>query len=225
MVMQRTAEPELMNDLAQVDAYSRADFSSSNARFVAQTVALFPGLPAQGAVLDIGCGPGDITLRLARALPGCVLRGTDGAENMIARARCALLVEPDLKPRVHFAVARLPEAQSARAAYDLIVSNSVLHHLTDPLDLWRAIRAHGRPGTAVHVVDLRRPSSRVEARELVSRYTTPADSPLLREDYFNSLLAAYETAEVAAQLRDAQLPRLNVQAVGDRYLSVIGWLD
>ena len=63
--MQRIPEPELMDEAEQARAYAQADFAEPNQRFVDCFEAEFPELQ-QGAVLDLGCGPGDIVLRLAR---------------------------------------------------------------------------------------------------------------------------------------------------------------
>jgi hypothetical protein len=63
--MERIVEPELMDDEAQARAYAEADFEEPNARFVALYREFVGALPAGAAVLDLGCGPGDITLRLA----------------------------------------------------------------------------------------------------------------------------------------------------------------
>ena len=51
----------------------------------------------------------------------------------------------------------LVDAKQTRlaAGYDVIFSNSLLHHLPDPLPMWREIRRLARPGTIVFVRDLR----------------------------------------------------------------------
>ena len=66
--MQRIPEPELMDEFDQARAYAAADFSEPNERFVELFLATFPGFD-RGTILDLGCGPGDIALRLAGRLP------------------------------------------------------------------------------------------------------------------------------------------------------------
>ena len=51
--------------------------------------------------------------------------------------------------------------------FDAVVSNSLLHHMSDPLDLWKAVRSCAAPGAGVLVMDLFRPASRQEARSIV----------------------------------------------------------
>jgi len=102
-----------------------------------------------------------------------------------------------------------------------VVSNSLLHHLHDPAGLWRMIRARGAAGAAVVVMDLMRPASESAARALVEAYA--ADEPeVLRRDFYNSLLAAFEPGEVRQQLAAAGLGHFSVTEASDRHLVVRG---
>ena len=65
--MKRRPEPELMDSEVQTLAYAEADFNESNSLFTERFLARFPRLPEHGRLADLGCGPGDITIRLARA--------------------------------------------------------------------------------------------------------------------------------------------------------------
>jgi ubiquinone/menaquinone biosynthesis C-methylase UbiE len=220
--MQRVLEPELMDDAAQALAYARADFAEPNGRFVEEFDRRFPGFGA-GRIADLGCGPGDIVIRLARRYPRAGLVGVDGADAMLAHARAALAADPALRARVSFELGLLPAAPRGAAVFDAIVSNSLLHHLPDPDVLWTTVRRIGRPGAAVMVMDLARPASREHAAGIVAQYA--ADEPeVLREDFYNSLLAAFEPAEVEAQLARAGLAGFTVGMVSDRHWLASGRL-
>lgn len=71
--MQRRPETELMNDPVQAGAYAEADFESAHQSFIDLFVEKFPQLDITGEVLDLGCGPGDVTRRFARAFPNALL--------------------------------------------------------------------------------------------------------------------------------------------------------
>ena len=88
--MDRRPEPELMDSEAQTHAYAVADFSDANALFTESFLERFADLPAQGALIDLGCGPADICLRLAERLPAWRITGLDAGENMLRRAREAI---------------------------------------------------------------------------------------------------------------------------------------
>jgi SAM-dependent methyltransferase len=220
--MQRIPEAELMDEFEQARAYAEADFSEPNERFVELFATEFPAFHA-GTVLDLGCGPGDITLRLARRNAGLQVDGLDGSQPMLDFGECALREDPDLASRVRFVRGKLPGASLPRSRYDAVVSNSLLHHLHDPQVLWRAVLALGTPGAAVLVMDLYRPASIAAAREIVER-NAGGEPEVLKQDFYNSLCAAFDPAEVRDQLASCGLGMLEVRTVSDRHLLVAGRL-
>lgn len=217
--MQRTPEPELMDDPEQVAAYLAADFSVPDAAFTEACLAWFAacGVPAPAGIVDLGCGPGNIALRLAAALPDADIIGLDGAPTMLDAAR---LRTPE-GARVSWVVSTLPETGLPEAAFEAVVSNSLLHHLHDPAMLWAAIRRLARPGAPFVVGDLRRPATPDEAVALAKRHADRAPD-VLRRDFLASLHAAFEPAEVVAQLTAAGLHAADVHVTSDRHLRIVG---
>ena len=220
--MKRRPEPELMDSEAQTLAYAEADFDEANTLFTERFLARFSDLPARGRLADLGCGPGDITIRLARALPGWELTGLDAGPNMLKQAG-RRLADPSLAQRVRFRLAYLPDPELHSAEWDAVVSNSLLHHLPRPAVLWDSIVQLGAPGAAVQVMDLMRPDSEDHAQRLVEHYAVDAPA-VLREDFYNSLLAAYTPEEVSGQLIQAGLDRLKIESASDRHWIVSGTL-
>lgn len=213
--MDRIPEPELMIEADQVQAYAAGDFEEPHQRFVELLLERLPRLASVGHAVDIGCGPGDIARRLARALPGWHVHGVDGSAPMLAHAREAA-ARSALGGRLSFHECHLPDGAPPRPHYDLLVSNSLLHHLVDPLALWRSISSLSRPGSAVFVMDLLRPAAVLDAERLVDQYSA-GEPDVLRRDFYNSLLAAYRPDEVRDQLRRAGLDELEVEVVSDRH--------
>lgn len=231
--MQRIPEPELMDEALQALAYAEADFSRTDQAFVACILdRLREASVSPQRLLDLGCGPGNISFPLAEALPTLPLLAIDGAAAMLAPARRRQQAEPDRWPLLRFLTACLPLSTGAlrglpamfQPPFQVLVSNSLLHHLHHPDVLWRALRQLGAPGSLVMLRDLRRPAS-IEALEaLVARHAGTAP-PVLQRDYRASLHAAFRPEEVEEQLRSAGLGCLRVQALEDRYLDVTGQLD
>lgn len=218
--MLRTLEPELMLASDQALAYAEADFSETDDRFVERFRQLF-GSDFAGEILDLGCGPGNIALRMVRAFQACTVTGVDGSVAMldIARKRAAALGQEAF--RIRFVESILPSAVLPMHSADAVVSNSLLHHLHEPSALWLTLRQVSVRRAPVLIVDLRRPETEAEARRIVEAYA--ADEPeVLRKDFYNSLLAAFEPDEVKNQLQRAGLHGLHVQTVGDRHLEVFG---
>lgn len=174
----------------------------------------------EGAVLDLGCGPGDIIFRFVHAYPRCVVHGVDGAAAMLAHGRHRLERE-GLGERARLIEGYLPGAALPLDAYDAVISNSLLHHMRDPIVLWDTVKQFGKSGAPVFIMDLLRPTDRQQAQALVDEYAA-GEPDVLRHDFFHSLLAAYRVDEVTEQLRVAGLDSLNIEQISDRHLLVHG---
>ncbi|HKJ71432.1 MAG TPA: class I SAM-dependent methyltransferase [Gammaproteobacteria bacterium] len=221
--MERTPEPELMDDEAQARAYAEADFEEVNSGFVEGFRAEFPWLGGSPFILDLGCGPGDIPLRLARAIPGALVQAVDGSPAMMDLAREAV-AGTDEEGRIMLVISTVLDLEPPPMPFHAVVSNSLLHHLHDPSDLWGTIARVAGEGTAVYIMDLQRPESPEAAAAIVDQYA--ADEPeQLRTDFYNSLLAAFTPDEVQAQVDEAALEGLAVASAGDRHLLVRGTLE
>ena len=217
MSMQRRPEAELMDDVAQAAAYAGADFSAANELFVDSLMARCQ-LASGAHVLDLGCGPADIPCRLAARIPGIHIDAIDGAAAMLALARRAVAAA-SLDDRITLIQQHIYPGMPFAGRYDAIISNSLLHHLDDPMTLWEVIRDNLPAGAAVVIMDLCRPVSEAAVSELVTQYAAN-DPPVLRHDFRASLHAAYTRAEVTAQLQAAGLTWLHCEVVSDRHLLV-----
>ena len=207
-----------MDDPAQVQAYAAADFSQENQGFVERFRDCFPEF-TDGHVLDLGCGPGDIPIRFAQAIPSCRIIGVDASEPMIGLA-VETVKRAGLADRITFRCERF-QAVSLVEPVDAAVSNSLLHHVPNPLQFWYRLRQLVKPGSPVLVMDLLRPDSPEEAQAIVDRYAAK-EPDILRRDFYNSLLAAFTEDEVAAQLAEMNLSRLIIDVVDDRHWVVSG---
>lgn len=217
--MDRIPEPELMDEDEQARAYAEADFEEPHTHCLELLRESVPDLPARGVAVDLGCGPGDITFRFARAFPEWQVDGIDGAAAMLRHGQEALMRD-NLSERVRLIHAYLPVDALPREDYDFIFSNSLLHHLSQPGVLWETVRAASRPGTPIFIMDLARPESREQAEKFVDEYAD-GEPAILRKDFFHSLLAAYRVDEIEEQCAQAGLD-LNVRMVSDRHWIAVG---
>ena len=217
--MQRVPEPELMDDPAQALAYAGADFSEPHQAFVAHFRERFPDFHS-GSVLDLGCGNADVSVRFCAAYPGVRLLGIDGAQAMLNLGLRAV-EQAGMSACISLQKVYLPDSSLSRLRFDAVISNSLLHHLDDPVTLWQTVKAVAQVGAPILIMDLLRPSNLKEARKLVEAYAEDAPE-LLRRDFFNSLLAAYRPEEIRAQLQQAGLPPLQIEIVSDRHMLIWG---
>ena len=218
--MQRIPEPELMDNADQARAYAEADFEQPHARFVELFRQEFPRNDIHGRVLDLGCGPCDISCRMAGSYTACTIDAVDGSAAMLSHGR-ERVSRHGLGGRIHLYQRYLPDDPLPSPAYGTIISNSLLHHLASAQTLWRTIQRAAAPAAVIFVMDLMRPASRKQARRLVAEYAAQ-EPPVLQHDFYHSLLAAYTVEEIRTQLTMAGLHGLQVQAVSDRHLIVSG---
>ena len=228
--MQRCPEPELMNASDQVIAYAEADFSSGDHSFVERLLELIDHfcstLPPGSLILDLGCGPGNISERLAACLPLSEVIGIDGASSMISMANQKLFCRRPAITNLNYQLVDLShycldDIQDIKGA-SVIVSNSFLHHLHAPQALWASVKQLAAPNALMLHRDLRRPSNELEVDALCDRYVSEVPS-VLQRDFRASLKAAFTVDEVSEQLELAGLSQFKVKEIGDRYLEVCGW--
>jgi cyclopropane fatty-acyl-phospholipid synthase-like methyltransferase len=125
-----------------------------------------------------------------------------------------------LTDRITLRCERFEEVAGARIV-DAVISNSLLHHLPNPLLFWQKLRQLVKPGAPVLVMDLLRPESSEAAQAIVDQYA--ANEPdILRRDFYNSLLAAFTEDEIGSQLARMNLTRLLIDIPDDRHWVVGG---
>ena len=218
--MDRVVEPELMVDADQAQAYSDANFAESHQAAVTRFAVAFPGF-APVRMLDLACGPADITVRFARAFAETTIVGLEGSPAMLELG-VQRVEREQLGGRISFTHRVLPDDDLADlGVFDAVVSTNSLHHFHDPSVLWHAMRKAAAPGAHLFVQDLMRPPSRDAARALVDGYAAGAPD-VLRRDFLHSLWAAFTPDEVRDQLADAGLAGFDVAPVSDRHLVVHG---
>jgi len=231
MNMKRLPEPELMQGLLQVKAYAEADFSKSDESLISciEEYVLKKGLKVTSSslIVDIGCGPGNITERLHATWPWAEVIGIDGSEPMltIARSRASESNFCDVRGEIRYCCWDISSIADGSVdlgkSANLIVSNSLLHHIHSPHSFWEALKGLSNKGTVHFHRDLRRPPSLYEAIALQEKYLSNSPEVLVN-DYLASMQAAFTVAEVQSQLENEGFDQLNVYEVEDRYLDVVG---
>jgi ubiquinone/menaquinone biosynthesis C-methylase UbiE len=208
----RAPEPEVMDDLGEVEAYSsaaaQAHLDAIDQTFIEHAVRLVRGCE-MGRALDVGTGPGQIVMKLARRLPRWKFTGVDRSRGMIAQARASLLaLGEELSGRVGFELAdgnRLPFPDES---FELVMCNSVLHHLAEPQKLLSEMARLTAANGAILLRDLRRPGRL--SFPLHVRWHGRNYSGEMRRLYRDSVRAAYTAAELERMLEASRIPGARV---------------
>jgi len=199
-----------MDDLGEVEAYSsaaaQAYLNTIDDTLVEHALRLVKGRE-RGRALDIGTGPGQIVIKLAKRLAEWKFVGVDRSPGMIAQAQLAS-ASGELAGRVEFHVADGNHLPFPDSSFDLVMCNSVLHHLAEPEKLLSEMSRLVNSGGAILLRDLRRPG----------RFTYPLHvrwhgrhySGLMNQLYCDSVRSAYTVPELKRMLDSAALPRTRV---------------
>lgn len=216
--MKRIIEPELMSDKEQAAAYANANFEEPHNHFVELlSLSMGENFPEFGNVIDLGTGAADIAIRFASNYPCFEVDAIDGSCAMIAEGKKAI-DKVRLNDRINLIHSSIQDITLAEKEYAIVFSNSLLHHLHDPMALWELIKnAKGDP--LVFIMDLMRPKNIQKIDELVHEYAGN-EPEILQKDFKNSLKAAFTPEEVVLQLQDIGLDGLKVTVVSDRHIVV-----
>lgn len=190
-MLARIPEPEVMDGPEEAVAYDAMNHSEVNQLFTDD--ALAAGEPL-GPVLDLGAGNGLIAILLAKRLPGRIVIAADASAPMLELAR-KHLVREGLTERVRLDWVRAQALWYHDGVYPLVVSNSLVHHLADPLPALKEAWRVTQPGGRLFFRDLARPADEPALSGLVSRYA--GDAPeRARQLFADSLRAAFTVEEV-----------------------------
>jgi trans-aconitate methyltransferase len=181
--MQRCLEPELMLDDEQVKAFVEGskDYGIDGFLYLYKKYA---GL-IKGKVVDLGSGPGQYIDALSKEYSDLEVVGYDGSPAMV-----------NLSSNV-----TLSNIYNVVDTADLVMSTNTLHHIHNPEKFWNVAKTIA---PNVFVMDLVRPPNEETANAIVGTFAKN-DSDIFKQDYYNSLCAAFSVEELQDQIKDTNL--------------------
>jgi ubiquinone/menaquinone biosynthesis C-methylase UbiE len=213
-MLTRELEPEVMDTLDDARDYNAMDHTGPNRAFVDRLI----GLRAAGRMIDLGTGPGDIPLLIAAKAPTARITAVDLSHHMLDIAR-AKLARTALAGRIELRVADVKRLPFPDGAFDVVFSNTILHHIPSPLEMLREARRVLRPGGVLLIRDLYRPADAATLDGLVSLHAAGCDAAQ-RAMFRASLHAALTPDELRNLAREAGMTDVEVVVDTDRHMSL-----
>ena len=228
--MERIPEPELMVEKEQVISYDEADFSEGEVNLINQINYYLLrnniSLGERDLIVDLGCGPGNISEKLAMKWPNTEVVGIDGSKEMILRAEYNKNISANKKLKnLRYICSEIKDIKSnkilLKKKISLLVSNSLIHHITHLEDFFNTIRSLSSNITVNFHKDLKRPLDEKSALELKAQCSSKYNE-ILTNDYYASLRASYTFKELKNFTLENDLSSLDVFEDGDKYLILYG---
>jgi ubiquinone/menaquinone biosynthesis C-methylase UbiE len=169
-----------------------------------------------GKALEIGPGPGYVSIEMARLLPEVEIVGLDVSETMIEIAT-RNADEYGASKRVEFRQGDASEMPFEESSFDFLISCGSLHHWKKPARVFEEIHRVLKPGCSALIDDLRRDTPEESVREWTSGHV----SRLMRWGAKHSFSEAYTAREIGGILEDSAFEDFDVK-VGEMNLEI--WL-
>jgi ubiquinone/menaquinone biosynthesis C-methylase UbiE len=214
-MLERVLEQEIMDSEQDAHEYAAFDNTAVNDEFVEHALTL---TPTSGVVLDIGTGPGDIAVLLATRAPGLRVVAIDLGEHMLKLAR-ANVVRAGLADRIEVLRVNAKTTGRPAASFDMVIANSLVHHMPEPLELFREMARIARPGAGIFVKDLHRPESESELQKLVDTYAAGC-TPYQVQSFADSLRAGLTVEEISRICTSVGWGDVTVRRCSDRHWCV-----
>jgi ubiquinone/menaquinone biosynthesis C-methylase UbiE len=238
-MLQRVLEPEVMDSTEDAREYDSMDHSAVNAVFVDDLLTAFnealrgdwsrirPGwMRAVGRanrILDLGAGTAQIPIELLRRLPHSYITAVDAAEQMLALAQ-KNIAAAGLTDRIELIPADAKHLPFDDTSYDVVISNSIVHHIPEPGAVFaEAIRVTSPGGLLFHR-DLARPADESQLEHFVANYAGDA-TPYQRKLFADSLRASLTVEEVQALVGKHGFAPETVQMTSDRHWTWVASID
>ncbi|XXX75708.1 class I SAM-dependent methyltransferase [Sorangium sp. So ce134] len=212
MSLVRVLEPEVMDTEEDARAYDSMDHAAVNTAFCDALLSHDPDL---AYALDIGTGTCLLPIELCRRVPTARIKAIDLSASMLDLGR-RRVEQAGLTGAIALALADAKALVEPDETFSAVLSNSVVHHIPEPMQVMREMLRVLRPGGLLFVRDLVRPEDEASVAALVAAVAAN-DTAYQRALFDASLRAALSLDEVREILRSLGIPPECAQVTSDRH--------
>jgi predicted protein tyrosine phosphatase/ubiquinone/menaquinone biosynthesis C-methylase UbiE len=210
--MQRVLEPEVMDSWEEAIEYDSMDFIEVNAAFAKSAAALGPVF---GNVLDAGTGTARIPIALCQLRPEWKLTCIDLSANML-KVGAENVDRAGVRSQISLELIDAKAMPYPDHYFDMVISNSIIHHLPDPLPFLQEVQRVLKPQGAIFLRDLLRPEKLEMRDNLVELYAGNCNAHQ-KQLFSDSLQAAFTLDEVEEMIENAGLDGVRIYESSDRH--------
>jgi ubiquinone/menaquinone biosynthesis C-methylase UbiE len=207
MALDRVLEPEVMDSEQEAQEYNDMDHSLVNQRFVEEIIAFAKSTIDSdqelelGDVLDLGTGTALIPIELCKQHEHCRVMAIDMAVSMLELA-VYNIEAAGMTDRITLAKIDAKELSYEDEMFDSVISNSIIHHIPEPIESLSEMNRVCSEGGLIFVRDLMRPDDEATLEKIVQTYAgeeTEYSQKLFR-DSLHAALSLDEIRDLAASL-------------------------
>jgi len=211
-MIERIPEVEVMDTWEEASEYDAMDFSQVNQEFAKLAIELGP---ETGLILDGGTGTARIPILIAQRRSKWQITGIDLSANMLFIGN-QNIEQAGLQEQIKLEQVDAKQLPYPDDQFDLVISNSIVHHLSDPLLFFQEIQRVLKPQGGIFLRDLTRPSSETELNSLVEQYAGNCNDHQ-QKLFRDSLQAAYTLDEIINFIESVGLENIRVYQSSDRH--------
>lgn len=214
-MLTRILEPEVMDSIQEAKEYDSMDFTEVNNDFAQLASTLAPEI---ATVLDIGTGTARIPIILSDLRPQWQIIAIDLAESMLNLAQ-KNIQQANKNQQIKLELIDAKKMPYLDHSFDLIISNSLVHHLPDPLVFFTEIKRLIKPQGSILIRDLFRPNSLSELDRIVQEANLEY-SPHQEKLFRDSLHASFTIVEIQEMLNKIGWKNADVYQSSNRHWTV-----
>ncbi|MSR57507.1 MAG: class I SAM-dependent methyltransferase [Planctomycetaceae bacterium] len=223
-MLSRTLEPEVMDTQHEAVDYDSMDHTAVNQSFSQEFLSALSRQPLSGkqasvpSVLDVGTGTARIPIAIGRQTDTVRIIAVDLSAPMLQVAQ-RNVIAAGLQRLIKLEQVDAKGLPYTDGQFDAVISNSIVHHIPQPIHVLREMLRVLRAGGLLFVRDLLRPTDAASVDTIVEQHAEGANAHQ-RQLFEQSLHAALTLGEVRDLLRELGWPPESVSQSSDRHWTI-----